>query len=111
MSQVSIAVQSALNMPAPTGLCNRLNCGGIAGWRVILRTWAKGEKDRRDDNGLVLLLPLYVCDACRKKTVITDIVTNQSWRKIVRQLRAEGKADPERAHLELHFEPLVAGRA
>ncbi len=91
-------------------ICNRTDCGGIAAWRIGAKVWARGTP-HFSDNCVVVRFPLLVCDPCKDKTKIDDMVDDQGWRKIVKSVRKSGKPAPERSSLVLDFAPLLMGRA
>ncbi len=91
-------------------VCSRTKCDRIAEWRVGARAWAHKTK-HLEDNYVSLQFPLNVCDSCKAKVVLADIINNRGWVMIVRSLRANGFANPDRASLQLEFEPLLMGTA
>ena len=113
-SILGIAVASALgHQPVPSvdlSICSRSDCGQIAAWRVGMRAWAH-QTEHLDDNYMSVGFGLTVCDSCRPKVVISDLVDNRGWRKIVQHMRARGFTEPNRNSLQLKFEPVMTGTA
>ncbi len=91
-------------------VCSRTKCDRIAEWRVGARAWAH-KAEHRQNNYVSLQFPLNVCDSCKAKVVLADLIDNRGWGKIARLLRAQGFANPDRASLQLEFEPLLMGTA
>ena len=91
-------------------LCSRSQCGGIAAWSVGARVWRR-KTERRQDNYVSVRFPLTVCDWCKEKIIMPDIIDNQGWQQIVKELRAQGWADPDRTSLQFEFEQLAVGTA
>ena len=107
------AVSVALGLPGfhvTEALCSRDTCFGIAEWRVGARVWAR-KTAHRQNNYVSFRFPLNVCDSCKAKVVLADIIDNRGWGKIARSLRAHGFANPDRASLQMEFEPLLMGAA
>ena len=118
MNEIDIAVALAMGtekrfagFDINAAICRREGCGAIAEWTVGAMVWAKGEKHRSFDNCVNLRFPVSVCNPCREKTKISDLVNNQGWRKIVQAVQGQGRAAPERSSLTLVFEPIPRGRA
>ena len=95
---------------AAKAVCSRAKCDRIAEWRVGARTWAH-KTEHLEDNYISLQFPLIVCDSCKAKVVLADIIDNRGWGKIARLLRAQGFANPDRTSLQMEFEPLLTGTA
>lgn len=107
------AVKVALGFPGfdvAEALCSRSNCGGIAAWRVGVRAWAP-KTVHRQNNYISIQFPLTVCDSCKAKVVVPDVIDNRGWRKIVKAVRSRDLAKPDRTSLQLEFEPLSMGTA
>jgi len=118
MNEVDIAVARALGtnkgfagFDINAAICRRDGCGAIAEWMVGAMVWAKGEKHRSFDNCVNLRFPLSVCNPCREKTKISDLVNNQGWRKIVQAVKGHNKIAPDRTSFTLVFEAVPRGRA
>jgi len=110
MNQVRTGVKQVLGFGLEGALCNRADCHGIAAWRIGAAVWASGT-EHLADNCVRLQFPLFVCDRCKEKTTIDDIVNAAGWRQIRRHVMSQGKAAPDRSTLKIEFLPVLMGRA
>lgn len=84
--------------------CSRQNCssGLEARWYPVLELRAKGSNTVASG----AMRQLGTCDACKETTILKDILTNDTWAKIVFTFRASGAAAPERHRTTLRFDRL-----
>lgn len=75
-----------------------------------MRVWTR-KTEHRQDNYVGVRFPLTVCDSCKAKITVLDLMDNRGWRQIVKKLRARGHTDPDRTSLQLDFEPIAMGTA
>jgi len=95
--------------PIP-GLCQRVGCGEIADVTIGVQVWAVGSEPR-NDNYLVINLPLIACRGCAKRLRVKDVVGREGWRQIIKIVRQHGGGPPNRHTAQLYFTPVQSGNA
>lgn len=86
--------------------CNFRQCGKWARFRVILlvRTTTPGHTDHVARGHT----SLRVCDGCKDKIAIADVVTDRNWSIMREAFAKQGMPNAHRESLKLDFEKLEA---
>lgn len=83
--------------------CDRSDCAREARWTVCLRF----RPPRRLGNvPATATLALSVCDACRERVRLEDLVSDEAWTTVCRAFALAGRVPPARDRTELFFVPL-----
>ena len=82
--------------------CERKGCKGEARWYPVLELRAKGSNTVASG----AMRQLGTCDACRETTTVDDVLSADTWAKIILTFRASGAAVPERHRTTLRFDRL-----
>lgn len=86
-------------------LCQRIDCDNEAKWIPGLRMWPEGMP-KTEGASATCHIGLQVCDKHKEDSDIDFYVTDEGWQVIVQTFVTMGLALPDRASLELFFEPL-----
>lgn len=80
--------------------CDRKNCGGQGVWRPVLLLTVKGH----DGPPARSVMGLRICDDCRRKMIVADLVTDDGWQTICAGFTLRGFARPTRKLTKLDWE-------
>lgn len=82
-------------------VCNRVECAQPGDYRVGLKLYAfPGSTPAEGWTGLV------VCDGCRSKVTVAEIVTDELWTRLSASFGRLAKARPRRNLTELAFQAI-----
>lgn len=100
-SRLEEALKNGPGRPRPT--CQRLGCCANADRVPTLRVWPVGEPKLPAKSAEISFGALWCCEACAKAVSIEDVIDDDGWSQLVAMFKTRGKAEPDRASLELHW--------
>jgi len=80
--------------------CSRQGCQSPATHMPELRVWALGRPKLPNQSARVLIR-VPVCEPCGLKLTAEDVVSDAGWEELLDAFDLEGKAEPDRASLEV----------
>jgi hypothetical protein len=80
--------------------CDRKACHGQGTWRPVLLVTTKGYSGPPAKS----VVGLRICDDCRKKMTVADLVTDDGWTSICAAFTLRGFARPTRKLTKLDWE-------
>jgi hypothetical protein len=80
--------------------CSRQGCPSPATHMPELRLWALGRPKLPNQSARVLIR-VPVCEPCGLKLTADDVVSDEGWEDVAEVFEREGKAEPDRASLEV----------
>lgn len=73
-------------------ICDRIKCLGAARWMPVLQLRAKGY----GGPPAIAAISLTVCNVCRHKIGLDDLITDEGWTMLCASFKAQGKVMPAR---------------
>jgi len=80
--------------------CSHQGCQSPATHMPELRLWALGRPKLPNQSARVLFR-VPVCEPCGQKLAAEDLISDAGWEDVVDVFDREGKAEPDRASLEI----------
>ncbi|RUW46085.1 hypothetical protein [Mesorhizobium sp. M8A.F.Ca.ET.021.01.1.1] len=65
-----------------------------------LRVWALGRPKLPNQSGRILIR-VGLCEPCGRKLTADDLVSDAGWEDVLGAFQREGKAEPDRASIEI----------
>lgn len=80
--------------------CDRTDCHNQGGWMPVLELRVKGYHGAP----VQVAMALRVCEHCRRKLTVDDLLTDDGWLIFCSQLHARGKLMPTRKLTKLTWQ-------